>query len=222
MNTDVVGRVKNVQLPASKPLLPLFEAIVNSIQAIDDAHEKDGRIEIEVFRNTENLFSDSDRSHAEINGFLVKDNGIGFDDQNFEAFSTSDTTYKATRGGKGIGRFMWLAAFDRAEIESVFKSNGKTKCRLFSFCARGTGIENVSCNDAPGHEPLTVVQLLGFKEKYQSQCPKRLETIAAFIVEEFLDYFIGPAPPVITLRDGPQERPSRFMSSSKNRWPRRS
>jgi hypothetical protein len=203
MNTDVAGRVKNVQLPTSKPLLPLFEAIVNSIQAIDDAHEKDGRIEIEVFRNTENLFADSDRSHAEINGFLVKDNGIGFDDQNFEAFSTSDTTYKASRGGKGIGRFMWLAAFDRAEIESVFRSNGNTKCRRFNFCPRGTGIENASCTEVPERERITTVHLLGFKEKYQSQCPKRLETIAAFIVEEFLDYFIGPTPPVIALRDGP-------------------
>src|SRR5208283_970658 len=203
MNTDVAGRVKNVQLPTSKPLLPLFEAIINSIQAIDDAHEKDGRIEVEVFRNTENLFADSDRSHAEISGFLIKDNGIGFDDQNFAAFSTSDTTYKASRGGKGIGRFMWLAAFERAEIESVFRSNGRIKCRGFTFCARGTGVDSVSCIDAPEGEPGTVVRLLGFKEKYQTQCPKRLETIAAFIVEEFLDYFIGPAPPVITLRDGP-------------------
>ncbi len=203
MNTDVAGRVKNVQLPTSKPLLPLFEAIINSIHAIEDAHEKDGRIEIEVFRNTENLFADSDRSHAEISGFLVKDNGIGFDDRNFEAFSTSDTTYKANRGGKGIGRFMWLAAFDRAEIESVFRSNGHNKCRRFTFCANGAGIESASCTDEPERELATVVQLVGFKEKYQTQCPKRLETIAAFIVEEFLDYFIGPTPPVIILRDGP-------------------
>jgi len=205
MNTDVAGRVRNVQLPTSKPLLPLFEAVINSIHAIEDAdaNAKDGRIEVEVFRNTESLFADSDRSHAEISGFLVKDNGIGFDDQNFEAFITSDTTYKASRGGKGIGRFMWLAAFDHAEIESIFRQNGQTKCRRFRFCARDTGIDGATYIDAPNREPETVVRLLGFKEKYQTQCPKRLETIAAFIVEEFLEYFIGQTPPVITLRDGP-------------------
>jgi len=73
---------------------------------------------------------------------LIKDNGIGFDDQNFEAFSTSDTTYKASRGGKGIGRFMWLAAFERAEIESGFRANGQMKVRRLTICTRGTGIES--------------------------------------------------------------------------------
>ena len=133
----------------------------------------------------------------------MKDNGIGFDGQNFEAFSTSDTTYKAARGGKGIGRFMWLAAFDHAEIQSVFRSDAQMKCRRFTFNPRGTGIESATCIEAPNREPMTIVRLSGFKEKYQAQCPKRLQTIAAFIVEEFLEYFIGPTPPVIILRDGP-------------------
>lgn len=203
MNTDVAGRVKNVQLPTSKPLLPLFEAIVNSIHAIEDAHEKDGRIEIEILRSGGNLFTESERSQAEIVGFLIKDNGVGFTEQNFEAFSTSDTTFKASRGGKGIGRFMWLAAFERAEIESVFESSGEFKCRRLVFCARGAGIENSTCESVPETKRSTTVRLLNFKEKYQIQSPKRIEAIAAFIVEEFLEYFIGPNPPVIILRDGP-------------------
>ncbi len=200
MNTDVAGRVRNVQPPTSKPLLPLFEAVINSIQAIEDAHRKDGRIEIEVLRDT--MLFNSDHLPGEIIGFLVKDNGIGFNDQNFEAFTTSDTTYKLSRGGKGIGRFMWLAAFGHAEVESVFRADGKTKCRRFTFCARGTGIESSSCAEIHDRDPETIVRLVGFKDKYQTQCPKRLETIAAYIVEEFLEYFIGPVPPVITLRDG--------------------
>ena len=201
MHTDVAGRVRNVQLPTSKPLLPLFEAIVNSIQAIEDARESNRQIEIEVLRGG-GLFAQADHSNADITGFLVVDNGIGFNDQNFDAFTTSDTTYKASRGGKGIGRFMWLTAFDHAEIESVFRSDDGTKCRRFNFYPRGSGIENESCVDGiPGGEIRTTVRLIGFKDKYRLQCPKRLETIAAFIVEEFLEYFIGPAPPVVVLRD---------------------
>ena len=119
MNTDVAGRVKNVQLPAGKPLLPLFEAIINSIQAIEDTKENAGRIDIEVVRDPGLLDDAADRSLAEITGFIVKDNGIGFDEQNYTAFTTSDTTYKAKRGGKGIGRFMWLAAFDTVDIDTV-------------------------------------------------------------------------------------------------------
>ncbi len=47
MQTDIQGRVRNVSLPVSKPLLPLYEAIVNSIQAIEDLGEtRNGRIDI--------------------------------------------------------------------------------------------------------------------------------------------------------------------------------
>jgi hypothetical protein len=145
MNTDVAGRVRNVQLPASKPLLPLFEAIINSIQAIEDAKEKNGKIEIEVVRADQELIKDAEHSQAEISSFAVKDNGIGFDENNFDAFSTSDTTYKANRGGKGIGRFMWLAAFELVAIDSVFHDNGSVKRRRFTFCPRGSGIEKSSC-----------------------------------------------------------------------------
>lgn len=201
MNTDVAGRVRNVQLPASKPLLPLFEAIMNSVHAIEDAKESDGKIEIEVLRSGQNLFGESERSLDEIVGFVVRDNGIGFDEQNFQAFVTSDTTYKANRGGKGIGRFMWLAAFDRAEVESVFGTNGTTKRRRFDFCTSGTGIEKDVCTDVVNQKRVTTVRLIGFKEKYRQQAPKKLETIAAFIVEEFLEYFIGTNPPVMTLRE---------------------
>lgn len=201
MNTDVVGRVRNVQLPTSKPLLPLFEAIMNSIHAIEDAKISDGRIEIEVVRDPGNLFTELERAYADISGFVVTDNGIGFDEHNFEAFSTSDTTYKASRGGKGIGRFMWLAAFESVQIDSVFGFDGDAKRRSFTFRMRGSGIENVRTSAETGLERITSVRLIGFKEKYRAQCPKRLETIAAFIIEEFLEDFVGSHCPVIILRD---------------------
>lgn len=185
MNTDVAGRVRNVQLPISKPLLPLFEAIINSIHAIEDAKTRDGRIEIEIFRSAENLFAESDRSYAEISGFSVRDNGIGFDEQNFEAFTTSDTTYKASRGGKGIGRFMWLAAFGHAEIESIFRLNGRMKCRTFTFCAQGTGIESAACIDSPDGKPATVVRLLGFKEKYRRNAQNDLKQLLPSLLKSF-------------------------------------
>ncbi len=201
MNTDVAGRVRNVQLPASKPLLPLFEAITNSIQAIEDAGENSGRIVIEVVRDASKLLPGSERHMADIVGFVVRDNGIGFTPENFNAFSTSDTTYKASRGGKGIGRFMWLAAFDLVEIDSLFGADGSTQRRRFTFCTRGAGIEKHTCTNDPGASRETLVRLIGFKEKYSRPCPKRPETIAAFIVEEFLDVFLGPSCPVITLSD---------------------
>ena len=207
MITDVAGRIRNVQVPHTRPLLPLFEAINNSVQAIDDASRKDGRVEVEVIRDAQSLLGtaevSSDRQLAEITGFVVTDNGIGFDDRNFEEFNKADTTYKVKRGGKGIGRFTWLVAFERAEIESVYASDGRAMCRRFTFSAQGSGIGKDSCEVTDG-EKKTAVRLIDFKEPYRRQCPKRSETIAAHIVEEFLDIFLGPSPPVVTLRDGGQ------------------
>jgi hypothetical protein len=205
MITDVAGRVKNVQLPPSRPLLPLLEAINNSIDAIEDVHERDGRIEVEVIRDENTLFSEaaasSDREHIDIVGFIVRDNGVGFDERNYEEFNKSDTTYKASRGGKGIGRFMWLAAFEKVEIESVFCVDGKPRRRQFTFCLQGTGIENHSCEEVSGGQRGTTVRLVGYKERYRKQCPKRLKILAAYIIEEFLDVFLGPSCPKMVLID---------------------
>ena len=50
MLVDIVGKVRNTQLPLSKPLLPLYEAIINSIEAIEDANNTNGRIDVFIKR----------------------------------------------------------------------------------------------------------------------------------------------------------------------------
>lgn len=51
---DLPGRVKNFELPRTKPLMPLFETIVNSIYAIEERQQNDdkvnGYINIEIIR----------------------------------------------------------------------------------------------------------------------------------------------------------------------------
>ncbi len=83
MRTDVNGRVKNMSLASSKPLLPLYEAVVNSVQAIQDAEQVDGRIEIGVLRDDMHVFNPHELSFGEIVGFEVIDNGIGFNEENY-------------------------------------------------------------------------------------------------------------------------------------------
>ena len=39
------------------------------------------------------------------------------DDDNFDSFNTSFSDRKIGEGGKGLGRFTWLKALDRVEIE---------------------------------------------------------------------------------------------------------
>jgi hypothetical protein len=205
MQIDVAGRVKNTSLAASKPLLPLYEAVVNSIQAIEDVKERNGRIDIVVLRDSSHLFSQQEPELGEIIGFEVTDNGVGFNEENYCAFATSDTTYKADRGGKGIGRFVWLVAFDRIEVESHFEQDGKTCFRRFDFVPKEDGIRDMTIADSVQEKLTTTVRLVGFCARYQQQCPKKLDTIATHLIEHCLEYFIRSDCPEITLRDSVAE-----------------
>ena len=60
-------------------------------------------------------------SFARIRGFTIVDNGVGFDSANFASFETMDSRAKATLGGKGVGRLLWLLAFERARIVSIYE-----------------------------------------------------------------------------------------------------
>jgi len=135
MKVDLVGKIKNTQLPRSKALLPMFEAVVNSFQAIEDAGEAvpSPSIEISVVRSAL-LTADIE---GEVDGFAITDNGVGFTEDNLDSFFTSDTQYKVRRGGKGIGRFIWLKAFEYAEIESHYFDNNKLVTRTFKFTTNG-------------------------------------------------------------------------------------
>jgi DNA topoisomerase VI subunit B len=93
MQIDLAGRVKNTHLSPSKVLWPLFEAITNSIHAIEDAGIDNASIHIMIERdNTQPLLKGTD--FASIKNILIEDNGIGFNNDNFNSFRTSDSTFK--------------------------------------------------------------------------------------------------------------------------------
>jgi nitrogen fixation/metabolism regulation signal transduction histidine kinase len=114
MQVDIVGRVNNLQLALTQPYIPLLECLVNSIEAIEDGDVKDGKVEIHFERDMrEQTLPNSDETfHAPIKNITVIDNGTGFNDVNARTFLMSDSTRKATRGNKGIGRFNQEEAAD--------------------------------------------------------------------------------------------------------------
>ena len=120
---NIRGRVKNFNLPKNQPLVPLFEAIVNAIHAIGERKSTDpsfeGQIIIRILRDGQFVL-DGTGELPQIQSFEIIDNGIGFNEANIASFMESDSTYKSQIGGKGVGRFSWLIAFEKAEIESVY------------------------------------------------------------------------------------------------------
>ena len=201
---DLKGRVKSLKLAERNMLLPLFEAIVNSIHAIEDVKIPNGNIEIQIGREQVLEFGDSEFDLPYISSFTVIDNGIGFDDDNYNSFKRAYSTHKADRGGKGIGRFIWLKAFTDVRIDSVYYQDRKPLNRVFRFNLKSeTGIEkskSIELNDKL--QRLTKVELSGYKDPYKSKCPKKTETIANRIIEHCLIYFLMVDCPNIILTDG--------------------
>lgn len=124
MLLDLAGQLNSINLAESKALWPLFEAIVNSIRAIEDSPNKDrGRITIMAEREPSmqtQVKQDQKELLEKFESFTVIDNGIGFNDTNYHSFRTVYSTLKVKMGCKGIGRFLWLKAFEEVEIHSTF------------------------------------------------------------------------------------------------------
>lgn len=198
MKASIIGRIRNTNLPRAKPLLPLFEAVVNSFHAIEEVRDlANPWIRIDAERE---VLLENDRP-GDFESFAVTDNGAGFNDENYDSFLTVDTQYKEALGGKGLGRFCWLKAFDRVEIESHYLEGDGLKRRAFEFRPAENSDEAKS---APSSEsaPRTTVRLVGYRSPYKEGCPNELETVAQRLVENFLPFFLDPDCPRVLLTDG--------------------
>jgi hypothetical protein len=207
MDIDLPGRIGNTRLPHSHSLLPLFEAIVNSIHAVAETSRNSGivRIFIERDHTQETLRADSTGGIvlSPVRSFRIYDNGVGFTDVHFRSFETSDSRQKASLGGKGIGRFLWLKAFDHAEIDSVFcAADGKHFRRTFELQLTASGVEKHSLSEvAADIATETTVRLVAYKPEYQSEAPRSAETISKKIVEHCVEHFVLGLAPTIFVHD---------------------
>src|SRR5438093_12232325 len=97
MKIDLRGRVKNTKLAPANGLLPLFEAVINSIHAIEENKAAAGKITVTIERSPIQgvLQAEGPVTIEPIDNFLVMDNGAGFTERNFTSFDTADSRVKA-------------------------------------------------------------------------------------------------------------------------------
>lgn len=195
--SDPRGRINNISLAPNfkNTLFPLFEAIMNSIQAIEERFGKDdiskGHIQVEVVR----------AETGECIGFKVTDNGIGFNQQNLESFIKMDTQKKASLGGKGVGRLLWLKVADVIGVESVYFEAGSFRRVNFEFCLEDP-IRNITSASAETAEAIgTTINLLPYKDVYAKSLPRKTHTIASRVLAHFISYFVNISQPKIEILD---------------------
>lgn len=199
LNTSLKGRLRNTNLPKTNVLFPLFEAVVNSIHSIDSALKLnpslEGVITIKVLRSAQTTTSSDTKS--DIIGFEIIDNGVGFNTDNFTSFQTLDSEYKIALGCRGVGRLLWLKAFDKVIVNSVYYENGKIFTRAFDLNIVNN-IHKEKNEETPDEKIETSIKLTDIHKDYLKYLRKTSETIARDLLEHCLWYFIrtGGAPEI--------------------------
>ena len=205
-NVNVRRLVDNIR-SGTNIYTPLVELVVNAIQAIDAKGIPNGLVEIEVLRNGQPDILDR---LEDVDGFVVKDNGIGFTKSNRDAFDTLYTEQKIADGGKGFGRFTCLKYFDRVKVSSTFAEGDAFRDRSFRM-----GLDKdiiVDEKEGPSQVQATgaTVEISGIKSVRFPD--KKLETISRVVVERLLPYFVDKERvcPRVVIRDA--NKPSDTVS----------
>ncbi|MFT8890069.1 MAG: ATP-binding protein, partial [Ethanoligenens sp.] len=202
---NLKGRVHNFPLPKNKPLVPLFEAVVNSLHAIEDRKSSDpdfndGKIVIKIGRSNQTVINGMSEL-PQITDFSIIDNGVGFNEPNMRSFTESDSTYKEEIGGKGVGRLSWLVVFEKATIESIYKQGNDYLKRDFEFATSNSSVDDALIEIPEARDNCTTVTLSNCLPEFRECLPKKAETVASGIMQHCLVYFISKDCPRIILED---------------------
>lgn len=201
MQSNLEGRLKKSRLSPKHGLWPLFEAAVNSLQSVEARTATEGKIRIHIVRDPSQAQLAGVDAPRPIQGFRVTDNGQGFTPENFKSFETYDSPYKFAQGGKGIGRLLYLVAFDEVKIDSYYKSGDGIRHRAFRFTVSANGIADMIDETVEDGEVGSVVELIGFKKQYREAVDSNAPAIAEAVLEHCLPYFFHDNCPVISVTD---------------------
>lgn len=211
-NVNIKRAVANIR--STTIYTPIIELVVNSIQAIEQANVIHGKIEIIALREKQ---IELNGSLPSISGFKIKDNGIGFTENNRNSFDTLYSDLKISQGGKGFGRFTCLKYFENLFVESIYFEDGYNK-RTFSMGKENEIIVKEDISPTKEDVRSTVITLDTIKKK--NSIDKKLDTIARSLVEMLLPYFITDnyKCPKIVLKEEGEEKEivlNSYIGSSK-------
>lgn len=206
LKTNLVKRIDRLPKPtnAADAMQPLFEAVSNSIHSTQDRFKDSVATQGKI---TVTLTMASRQAPSKI---VVEDNGVGLDGRNYDAFTTTDTDNKIARGGKGVGRLLWLDCFEAISITSTSIDTGDPKRRKFRFVlSQADQIQDYEEGKPEGTAPDTgvLIEFDGLRDNgYKAKFPGRPAYVFQHFTSHFLPTFIGSRSPRITVHCGDETR----------------
>lgn len=136
----------------------IFEAITNAI------HAKATTIEC-VLNSFDNPIKENETEIArkKVHTIIVRDNGEGLHDDNYDSFCKYRTEYKKSLGCKGVGRFVFLKVYNYANFTSSLASTQEVRCFKFDF---DFDTDNIKSTTSVVKQNLTEVTLISLSENY--------------------------------------------------------
>lgn len=162
MKVNIVQAVRRIK---GRPdfFRPLYESIINSIQAEADI--------IKISFQIENI--EDEESDYNIIGYDIWDNGHGFKDEDIDAFLTLYTDRNSDKGALGSGRILCLKVFENIEIVSQTKNIGNTKGKEtkidFNVNFNFNSIEEIDSKNKDSDISYTIVKYKNLKPEYKNK-----------------------------------------------------
>lgn len=174
-------------------LQPIFEAFTNSIEAIRDKQKIDskhkGEIVIKIFA-TETTVPDS----FSFSSLSIIDNGIGFNDEQFQRFNTFRDNRKNYKN-LGSGRIQYVHYFDSTSVKSVFEQGGVFYEREFiisknqEFIKHNALVKHKSCKKISSSNSETRITFNSLLEKSGVYDDLTDNILKKKLLERYIHYF---------------------------------
>ncbi len=180
LQNDLQGRLRNIgKLRCWQ--MAVAEAVTNAFHAVEDSGHC-GQVEVEIIR-TGTLIND--KLMSPVSDVVVRDNGVGFNERNFQSFCTPDSIYKASRGGKGLGRLICLQAFEKVSAVSSFEHDGRWRERHLLLQSEMPVLQ-AGIVDIKRTKPWTEVKLHRLLPAFDGSASLSAESLLDWLMEHFL------------------------------------
>ncbi|MCA8896656.1 MAG: ATP-binding protein, partial [Amphiplicatus sp.] len=206
LKSNLVKRIDRLPKPANAAdaMQPLFEAVSNSIHSTQD------RFKDKVATGGKIIVTLTMEGRQAPERIIVEDNGVGLDGKNYDAFTTTDTDNKIARGGKGVGRLLWLDCFEEISVKSTSFEDGTEKQRSFRFVlSQSDQIQDYEESEVEAAQANTgvMIEFGALRDNgYRAKFPGRAAYVFQHFTSHFLPTFIGKRSPTITVHCGDETR----------------
>lgn len=173
-------------------LQPVFEAFTNAIEAIKIKQLIDsnfrGKIELKIEA------SENNDTSSDFNKITITDNGVGFNDIEFNRFNTFKETSKGFKN-LGSGRIQFVHFFDNTVIKSVYFEKDKWFEREFvvsknkQFLDNNAIVKHRYCKEVPPAESGTSLTFQSALENSNIYNSLNEQTLKTALLERYIHYF---------------------------------